>query len=70
MGYRFQAQSESSQSHNIPIGFDLGDRDYRRVMAGFEEFVSRHKDPPVLFAKVGVAVCSGSTHHHVHVCAG
>ena len=59
MGYRFQAQSESSQSHDIPIGFDLADGDYRRIMAGCEEFVSQHHESPLLFAKVGVAACNG-----------
>ena len=55
MGYRFLAQSESSQTHDIPIGFDLGDPDYRQIMRAIEEFVEiakSHQQPPLLFAKV------------------
>ena len=55
MGYRFQAQSESSQTHDIPIGFELADSDYRQIMRAIEEFVDiarSHQQPPLLFAKV------------------
>ena len=54
MGYRFQAQSESSQSHCIPIGFDQANSDYRQIMKAIEQFVyKKGADKSLLmFAKV------------------
>lgn len=54
MGYRFQAQSESSQSHCIPIGFDQANSDYRQIMKAIEQFVyKKGADKNLLmFAKV------------------
>lgn len=55
MGYRYLAMSTSENTHKIPIEKN-GERDYRRILAELEGFVSTGRNggemPPV-FAKVG-----------------
>lgn len=55
MGYRFLAQSVSQQTHDIPIGFELANGDYRRLVADIEQFVnlSHHaQGMPLFYAQV------------------
>lgn len=53
MGYRYLAMSTSEKTHKIPIEKN-GERDYRRILAELESFVSagRKGELPPVFAKV------------------
>ena len=59
MGYRYLAKSTSESSHEIPIeGFDLAEKDYRRMLSELEMFLNpeRRREPPVIYAKVGAGL--------------
>ena len=55
LGYRYQAQSHSEATHEIPVsGFDQAVRDYRQLLWEVESFVSPegNRDIPAVFSKV------------------
>ena len=58
IGYRYEAQSQSDRTHNIPVdGFELAVKDYREILSQLQSFVSSGSEGasasiPLLFAKV------------------
>ena len=58
LGYRYEAQKNSEETHEIPIsGFDRAVGDYRQLLWEIESFISPQgsSDMPAVFASVGLA---------------
>ena len=55
LGYRYEAQKNSEETHEIPIsGFDRAVGDYRQLLWEIESFISPQgsSDMPAVFASV------------------
>ena len=49
IGYRYEAQSQSDRTHNIPVeGFELAVKDYREILSQLQTFVSSGSEGAIL----------------------
>ena len=55
MGHRYAAQSQSDQTHTLPVsGFELAEKDYRKLLSELQAFTSssRMGGTHMVFARV------------------